>query len=231
MSLLATPTFTGAGTDTFYVKTGGAAGGGVATLNGLSGTVGITGSGITVGASGQNITLTATGGGVASVASANGTISVSGTTAVNVAVNPALSITSLTTSGDVVAGQVRSPSQYIGSSGNGMYVSALNEDVNTPTNASHDVGVPITFPAIITIALTATNSAGNAAGYSYRQFLNTKDNSGLWSSRNLQDNTNGITITVGAASALGIQYAFFVNGGALGTVCASSWKVERIGIA
>jgi len=66
MSLLATPTFTGSGTDTFYVKTGGTSSGGVATIQGLSGTVGITGTGITVGTSGQNITLTATSGGAVS---------------------------------------------------------------------------------------------------------------------------------------------------------------------
>lgn len=40
-----------------------ATGGGVATIQGLSGAVGITGTGITVGTSGQNITLTATGSG------------------------------------------------------------------------------------------------------------------------------------------------------------------------
>lgn len=230
MSLLATPTFTGAGTDTFYIKTGGSAGGGVATIQGLSGTVGITGTGITVGTSGQDITLTASGAGVASVASSNGTVVVSGTTAVNVAVNPALSITSLTASAAVVAADVRSPTQYIGSSGQGMFVSNINENIATPNSSAKPIGVLVAFPAIITIGITATNGAGNAEGYSYRQFLNTLDNSGLWSSRSLQNNTNGVTINVGTASSSGVPYTFFVPTGALGVNCATSFMVQRLGV-
>lgn len=217
MSLLATPTFSGAGSsDTFYVKIGGSSSGGVSTLQGLSGAVGITGTGLTVGTSGQNITLTVSGSssGVQSVASADASVVVSGTSAVN------LSITNTTP---------RFAGLLLGPSTTAMYSVASNQIIQTPDNATFPVGFAVPYACIITVALTATNSAGNAAGYSYRQFLQTKDNGNLWSIRNLQDNTNGITITVGNASSSGVQLSFFVNSGALGTETVSSYMVQRIG--
>jgi len=63
MSLLATPTFSGTGTnDTFYVKIGGSTSGGVSTLNGLSGTVAIAGdAGVGVSAAGSTVQLATVG--------------------------------------------------------------------------------------------------------------------------------------------------------------------------
>lgn len=89
MSLLATPTFSGvAETETFYVRVGSPAVAGVASVQGISGLVGVssTDSSITVGASGQNVVLTTTGNALApSTVSASGAISgatLTGTTSI-----------------------------------------------------------------------------------------------------------------------------------------------------
>jgi hypothetical protein len=78
MSLLATPTFAGvAETETFYVRQGAPQVAGVASVQGVSGAVGITSSdsSITVAVAGQNVNLTTTGNALApSTVSASGAI-------------------------------------------------------------------------------------------------------------------------------------------------------------
>jgi hypothetical protein len=99
-------------------------------------------------------------------------------------------------------------------------------------NSNHNVGVPVAYPALITVAVTGIVTAGGGPlGYVEVVYVSTPIAGGNWSVRQISSTANGININlVGDNTPAGPQITFYVNAGTAGTAY-SMWKTERLGQA
>jgi hypothetical protein len=165
---------------------------------------------------------------IAGTAQTFGSLTVTGTTELGVTETEALTSTTITAQ-SLTATDVIITDLGIGPSGSRCEVSYINATANISSTAAVNIGVPTNYPALITIAVTGVQGNLTSQGYLYQKFISTQVGNGLWSLRNVANNSNGIDSTLANDnSAPGPQIQYFVTNGTPG-ICQSMWKVERLG--
>ena len=131
----------------------------------------------------------------------------------------------------VAAPSVSAETLTIGPSGSECAgITYRNANANITNTATVNIGLPINFPALITIAVTGVKGDLTSQGYLYQKFISTQVGNGIWSLRMVANESNGIDSTLSNDnSATGPQIQYFVTNGTPG-ICQSSWKVERLGV-
>ena len=229
-------------TKAFYGGGGGLVG--VTSLNAQIGTLAVTGdASIGVSAPGLGAIQVSTAGrpqavGTLSCTSLNtGTGTFTGAVAIasGASVAAGLSVGTLTSTGVATAGSfttlngVTANNLIVG--GVGRQCNVQYDCVNTAItdNGNHNVGSPVNYPALITVAVTgAATSGGTSIGYLEAIYVSTPV-SGGWSVRLISAQSNGININlINDNTPAGPQITFYVNAGTPG-IANSMWKVERLG--
>jgi len=165
---------------------------------------------------------------IAGTAQTFGSLTVTGTTELGITETQALTATTITAQ-SLTATNVISTDLNIGPSGSRCEVTYINATANISSTAAVNIGVPINYPALITIAVTGVQGNLTSQGYLYQKFISTQVGNGIWSLRNVANNSNGIDSTLANDnSAPGPQIQYFVTNGTPG-ICQSMWKVERLG--
>jgi hypothetical protein len=160
-----------------------------------------------------------------------GTLTVTGTSTLAATSTEALSATSVSAPSITSSNSLSTATLNVGATGSQCTgITYKNANANITNTSPVNIGDPIAYPALITIAVTGVQANLTSQGYLYQTFISTQTGNGLWSVRNVVNNSNGIDSTLqNDNSGTGPQIQYFVTNGQPG-VCQALWKVERLGV-
>jgi hypothetical protein len=228
-------TQTAGGVD-MYVPATGSQLAGVLSLNGEAGVVNVAGdAGVGVSTPGGNVVqLTTVGRPVnASTGTFSGAVGVASlTSGATVSATGAVSGASVSASGAVsgatvsATGAVSGASLLVGASGAQGNITYINTNIAYSGNTSYNVGIPVNYPALIT--MTASLAVGT--GYVNAVFCSVNTGTAQWGLRQISVGNNGINYgTINPDTPAGTQVQVAVLGGGSGTIY-TSYKIERSGV-